>query len=120
MPEPSDCPAICAHCGAPLGPRERCSRCDPVRSVGVRAEFRVHKLNETGLARAEALAELFSWCLNEIERNVGPNADPRYVALTRTHLEHACFFAKKAMAGQYRFQEGNDPDAPSVLSPKVP
>lgn len=69
--------------------------------------FEVHKLNELGLARAELLRAAFQNLLETIEQScalgaVNPKThqtiNGREVALARTHLETACFFAKRAMA----------------------
>lgn len=78
----------------------------------VNKEFRVHKLNEVGMAKAEHLAALFDTLLNEVLATI--EHDPakagiliadftktysgREIALVRTHLELASFYAKKAMA----------------------
>jgi hypothetical protein len=60
------------------------------------AEFRVHVLNDQGIAKAKAIAESFDRLLDEIlaiNTNYGPE-----MALARTKLEEACFYCKKAMA----------------------
>jgi len=59
-------------------------------------EFAVHKLNEGGLKRAEEIAVLFNAFLFALESTIG--TDGREVAVVRTKLEEASFFAKKAMA----------------------
>jgi hypothetical protein len=69
----------------------------------VRDEFRVHRLNETGLDVAAQLGEIFTEALDKIEAIVGPEG--REMALVRTNLQHASFFAKRAMAQQSRFQQ---------------
>ncbi len=58
-------------------------------------EFQVHMLNEEGKTKAKAIAEAFDECLYRLEQlcPVG-----RELAITKTKLEEACFFAKKAMA----------------------
>lgn len=58
-------------------------------------EFRVHKLNNRGLAKAQAIADKFSELLFELEHLVPPG---RHASVMRTKLEEACFFAKKGMA----------------------
>jgi hypothetical protein len=58
--------------------------------------FEVHKLNPGGLAKADAIASLFDACLSGAAEIVGSQS--REFALVRTHMETACFFAKKAMA----------------------
>lgn len=64
--------------------------------------FEVHKLNEAGLKKATAIASSFNELLDEItEYCLPPGAtDSRHFALVKTHLEQACFYAKKAMASQ--------------------
>jgi len=68
-------------------------------------EFATHRLNEAGMRGAKALAEEFDALLTEVQAIVGPSGDPRQLALCRTHLEEACFHAKKALAVQSGFQE---------------
>lgn len=58
--------------------------------------FKVHMLNEVGKVKAADLAEVFSDTLDAVENISG--TDGREVALVRTHLELASFYAKKAMA----------------------
>jgi hypothetical protein len=80
--------------------------------MSVNKEFRVRRLNAIGMAKAVSLAALFDKLLTEVlatiesnPANSGPTiADPtrtysgREIALVRTHLELASFYAKKAMA----------------------
>lgn len=61
-----------------------------------REEFEVHRLNEEGMLRANHIALAFSDCLDELERIAGK--DGREMALVRTKLQEAAFFAKRAMA----------------------
>ena len=58
-------------------------------------EFQVHMLNEEGKAKARAIAEAFDECLTKL---VAICPAGRELAITRTKLEEACFFAKKSMA----------------------
>lgn len=58
-------------------------------------EFKVHKLNEDGLVKARALAVHFDKLLGALEE-MCPTG--RELAIVRTKLEEACFFAKKAVA----------------------
>lgn len=58
-------------------------------------EFAVHMLNDAGKDKAKAIAEAFDECL---EKLVALCPTGRELAITRTKLEEACFFAKKAMA----------------------
>jgi hypothetical protein len=64
-----------------------------------RPEFEVHMLNETGKGKAVSIAGEFHGLLCSIEGIVGSQAG-RELAIVRTKLEEACFFAKKAMANQ--------------------
>ncbi len=69
----------------------------------MRREFQVHKLNKNGLSAAAAIATCFSVCLETVEEIAG--ADGREMALVRTKMEEACFFAKKTIAQMPQFQE---------------
>lgn len=67
-------------------------------------EFQVHMLNDTGKKKAARIAKAFDRLLTELtmplESGDGPPICPtgRELAITKTKLEEACFFAKKAMA----------------------
>lgn len=58
-------------------------------------EFAVHMLNPEGRDKAHHIAEAFDACLVKL---VAICPAGREMALVRTKLEEACFFAKKAMA----------------------
>ena len=58
--------------------------------------FEVHILNEHGRELAKALTGEFYGFLCSIEGMCGKEG--REMAIVRTKLEEACFFAKKAMA----------------------
>lgn len=62
----------------------------------IRDEFRPHLLNEAGLAKADEIAGVFTEALDGIEKVCGK--DGREMALVRTALQEACFWAKRAMA----------------------
>lgn len=70
-----------------------------------RPEFAFHKLNPDGIARAMEIADLFSVLLDQLETPYLADRDGREMAVVRTKLEEACFFAKKAMATRPRNQE---------------
>ena len=72
-------------------------------SETIRNEFKVHMLNEKGKHKASELAEEFSQLLNNVESICGSAG--RELALVRTHLEQAAFYAKRAMASQPENQE---------------
>lgn len=69
----------------------------------VRDEFTVHKLNPTGMQKAVDLARQFSKLLDEVEASSG--SDGRDIALVKTHLQLASFYAKRAMATRKENQE---------------
>lgn len=62
--------------------------------------FEVHILNDRGKEKAREIAHSFDTLLGRIEVICGipPNGSTRELALVKTKLEEACFFAKKAMA----------------------
>jgi len=64
----------------------------------VNTYFEVHKLNEKGQGLAKAIAGEFYGFLCSLEGMCGKEG--REMAIVRTKLEEACFFAKKAMANQ--------------------
>lgn len=68
----------------------------------VRPEFQVHMLNEQGKSKALALAALFSDLLDAVERR---GVTGRELAIVKTKLEEACFFAKKGIASLTENQE---------------
>lgn len=59
------------------------------------SQFTVHMLNEDGKFKARAIAESFDYLLTTLEQ-ICP--DGREMAIVRTKLEEASFFAKKSMA----------------------
>lgn len=63
------------------------------------ALFRVYKLNEQGKQKAEEIATEFNALLVSMQTKCEFDAT-REFALVKTHLELACFYAKKAMAQQ--------------------
>ncbi len=71
-------------------------------------EFEVHMLNATGKAKAMMIAEAFDDCLERL-KVVCPAG--RELALVKTKLEEACFFAKKAMASDPAVCEAAAPHA---------
>jgi hypothetical protein len=60
------------------------------------AAFQVHMLTEDGQRKARAIAQAFDDLLSLLVAEGVPEG--REMALVRTKLEEACFFAKKAMA----------------------
>ena len=58
--------------------------------------FQVHMLTEEGKQKAVAMAQEFNGLILKLEEMCGK--DGREMAIVRTKLEEACFFAKKAMA----------------------
>jgi hypothetical protein len=57
--------------------------------------FQVHRLNPGGQAKAQFIANAFDDLLSHITNITAPS---REVAIVKTKLEEACFFAKKAIA----------------------
>jgi hypothetical protein len=68
----------------------------------IRPEFSVHMLNETGKAKARALAEAFSELLDKVEAF---GVTGREMALVKTKMEEASFFAKRSVASLPENQE---------------
>jgi len=58
-------------------------------------EFETYTLSGEGKARADRVAEIFNEALTQLLAIVPPG---RHLAVTKTKLEEACFFAKKAVA----------------------
>jgi hypothetical protein len=72
--------------------------------------FEVHKLNPEGIRKARVLHSEFSeflWRLGQIidELKQGPVSNGRELAIMKTKLEEASFYAKRAMALDPRNQE---------------
>ena len=63
----------------------------------IRPEFGVHILNQDGISKAKEMAFRFSQLVEWLELP-GNCVSSRELALAKTKLEEACFFAKKAMA----------------------
>lgn len=57
--------------------------------------FQVHKLSSKGMSLAQDIATNFADLLDWLSPIVG---EGRELAIVRTKLEEACFFAKKGMA----------------------
>lgn len=66
--------------------------------------FEVHKLNEQGMRHAGWMQGEFQRFLDRLESVCG--IEGREIAIVRTKLEEACFFAKRAMALDPANQEG--------------
>ena len=62
----------------------------------MRQEFQVHHLNETGMTKAVEIADIFSDCLEEVEKLLPEKC--RGKSLVVTKLQEACFFAKREIA----------------------
>lgn len=67
--------------------------------MSIHEEFKVHRLNEQGLRRAEKIAQEFNDLLTVVVSYGGANSG-RHLSLVKTKLEEACFFAKKIIASQ--------------------
>lgn len=66
--------------------------------------FKVHRLNPQGLAAAEGIARAFTQLLRQLEAYSGP-ASGREMAIVRTKLQEASYYAKRAMAVNHTYQE---------------
>jgi hypothetical protein len=64
-------------------------------------EFKVHRLNEDGLAKADQLAQLFTTLLAQLDRMI-PTGRERAIVVTK--LQEAAHFAKMALALQKGYQ----------------
>ena len=65
--------------------------------MSIRPEFAVHMLNDEGKKKAVRMAEAFSALMTELDA-MAQGGDGRSLAISKTKLEEACFFAKRAMA----------------------
>lgn len=74
--------------------------------MAIRDEFRVHRLNSDGMDAAEEIAFHFSGFLTEMERLCGTAG--REMAIVRTKLQEANFWAKRAIAVRPELQEPPD------------
>lgn len=74
----------------------------------IRPEFKVHRLNEEGLAKAEGLAKSFSDFLTHLEAQLGTSG--REMSIVRTKLQEASFYAKRALAENPAHQEEGKPE----------
>lgn len=68
----------------------------------IRPEFKSHMLNDAGKAKATELAVRFTTLLEKIEQ-LGVTG--RELAIVKTKLEEASFFAKKGVASLLENQE---------------
>lgn len=66
------------------------------RDQSMHKEFELHMLNDKGKFEAGQIANLFDELLIKLELMI--QEPGREMSIVRTHLETACFFAKKAMA----------------------
>lgn len=58
-------------------------------------EFKVHRLNENGLAKADQIGSRFAELLGDLEALIPPG---RERSLVVTKLQEAAFFAKRGIA----------------------
>lgn len=71
-------------------------------------EFAVHILNDAGIHKAKMLAHEFD---NLLIRISAMCPEGREFSITKTKLEEACFFAKKAIANDSINQKGDEQKA---------
>ena len=69
----------------------------------MRKEFAVHLLNVDGIKKANDRASLFSDFLDGVEALTGQ--DGREIAIVRTKLEEASYYAKRAIAQRAENQQ---------------
>ncbi len=69
----------------------------------IRDEFSWARLNELGISRATEVARFFSTLLDSLESITPGNG--RSMAIVRTKLQEASYFAKRAVAEQTENQE---------------
>lgn len=67
----------------------------------MRKEFQTHKLTAEGLSKINEIGVHFDDLLEEIEILVGEEG--REIAIVRSNLEVACFYAKKALANDPQY-----------------
>jgi hypothetical protein len=70
----------------------------------MRAQFATHKLNLDGLKNAADIAKTFDATVDELLQ-CGCAENCREWSIAMTKLEEACFFAKKAMAINVKYNE---------------
>ena len=70
----------------------------------IRDEFDTYDMSNAGQARAFDIAMVFTEALDAIEKIVGKEG--RDMAIVRTKLEEACFFAKRANSRKPESQQG--------------
>lgn len=68
-------------------------------------EFQVHMLNDNGIDKAKMIASIFDHALSELITMLPAG---RELAIVKTKMEEACFFAKKAMANAPENQKETD------------
>lgn len=71
-------------------------------------EFEFHRMNKAGIDRATTVADAFDQLLDTLIQ-CGVDSSPRYLAIVKTKLEEACFFAKKGVAQQKVNQDNSPP-----------
>lgn len=64
--------------------------------------FEVHMLNDDGISKAKQIAEAFDNLLLKLGDTCLLG---REMSIVKTHLETACFFAKKSMANDVQNQK---------------
>lgn len=72
--------------------------------MAIRDEFKVHILNDRGIEKATHLAESFSQFLTFMEENLC-GGEGREMAIVRTKLQEASFYAKRALAQRPEYQK---------------
>ncbi len=70
-------------------------------------EFKVHRLNARGFAKAEIIARIFEDTLADIDDNI-PQGRERQIVVTK--LQEAAFFAKRSISNDPAYQEQEEPE----------
>lgn len=69
----------------------------------MRQEFQTHLLNDVGIEKAKTIAEIFDCLATALGRHWNPGSRSYHISLS--HLEDACFHAKKSMASMEENQK---------------
>lgn len=72
----------------------------------MRQEFKVHRLTETGLAKAAEMAQKYSDLVEYLEGSSDVCMPSPELTIAKRKLEESCFYAKKAMAMRHCQPEG--------------
>lgn len=74
-------------------------------------DFDFIQLNEEGIRRTQQVAGSFRILLERLEVAYGNGSSPSETEMARLRLQEACYWAKRAVSVQARFQKGAPPSA---------